>query len=152
MTRPAPAPAAGPMETDERRIAQLLALTLRVAEAIAQDIAALEQGRFDRLRSADEDVARLCAIYGREVAALKQTGLAVARTPRVAQLRRAAAQLNVLLARHQALVAAMRKASEGLVQAVAKEIQKRSDAAAPYRPIAAPRRTNTPAIVCNKMV
>ena len=153
MTSPAPDAAALLRAAEETRIAQLLVLTQRITDVLAADIAALEAGRFDSLRTTDDDVARLCAVYGREVAGLKAAGgVADARDPRIAQLRDAAAHLNVLLARHQTLVSAMRQASEGLVQAVAKEVRKVREDAAPYRAVPAARRAETPAIVYNKMV
>jgi hypothetical protein len=139
-------------QNETRRIEQLLALSTRIADALEADIAALEEGRFDRLRSTDPEVAQLCAIYGREVAALKSSGAKLARSAQTVALAESAARLNRLLTRHQSLVTAMRKASEGLVQAVAAEVQKSRDDIAPYRATPKERRSEAPAIVYNKVV
>jgi len=62
------------------------------------------------------------------------------------------ARLNGLLARHQRLVSCMRHASEGLVQAVAEEVQKTRERVAPYSPAQKPKRGPGDAIVYNNVV
>ena len=152
MNEPAAVIAENVRQADSRRIDQLLAMTGRIADALDQDISALQRGQFDQLRSTDPEIAQLCAIYGREVAALKASGMKLVRSERTYALTAAAARLNKLLARHQTLVTAMRKASEGLVQAVAEEVQKSRDNVAPYRATPKAKRSETPAIVYNKVV
>jgi len=142
-----------PMPNDEdRRIEYLLTLTARITDALSADIAALESGKFQSLRSTDPEVERLCALYGREVAGLKAAGGVKARSDKAKLLRKTAAQLNELLARHQNLVTAMRNASEGIVQAVAKEVQKNRESAAPYRPVPKAKPVSTGAIVYNRVI
>jgi hypothetical protein len=144
-----------PATTDPKlqRMEQLLIMSRRIGDAIAQDIAALEQGRFDALRTTDPEVERLCAIYGREVKALKADGgVKGAPAPIIAQLKESGARLNGLLARHQRLVTCMRHASEGLVQAVATEVQKTRESVAPYVPATQAKRASRGAIVYNRVV
>lgn len=85
----------------------------RLCDAISADIAALEQGDFSKLSTADPEVGRLCALYGREVTALKTAG-GIKNVPAqlVAALKESGARLNNLLAHHESLVACMRQASE----------------------------------------
>ncbi len=58
----------------QRRMENLLAMSNRLCDAISTDIAALEKGEFGDLASTDPEVGRLCALYGREVMALKNSG------------------------------------------------------------------------------
>ena len=138
----------------ERRLEQLLTMSNRLCEAIAADIAALEQGDFGRLSSTDPEIGRLCAFYGREVTALKSAGGIKNVPPElVAALKDSGGRLNTLLGRHESLVACMRQASEGLIQTIAEEVEKTRKRGAPYS--AAPqskRETSAGAIVYNKIV
>ena len=140
-------------DTRQRRLEQLLAMSTRIGDAIALDIAALEKGEFGDLKTADEDIEKLCAIYGREVKALKADGGVKDAPPQiVAQLKESGARLNGLLARHERLVSSMRNVAEGLVQAVAQEVQKTRERMAPYAPASKAKRGSGDAIVYNKIV
>jgi hypothetical protein len=135
------------------RCEQLLAMSLRIGDAIEADIAALEKGRFDSLKTADPELERLCALYGREIKALKSDG-GVQGVPSalVDKLKVAGARLNGLLARHERLTGCMRSVSEGLVQAVAEEVQKSRESAAPYAANPKAKRPFADAIVYNNVV
>jgi hypothetical protein len=142
-----------PSDAKRRRLEQLLAMSTRLGDAIALDIAALEKGQFGDLQTADANIEQLCAIYGREVKALKADGgVKDAPAPLIAQLKESGARLNGLLARHERLVSAMRNAAEGLVQTVAQEVQKTRERAAPYAATPKPKRSSGDAIVYNKVV
>ena len=152
MTVPAKADPAE--HANERRIENLLAMSNRLCDAIAADIKALEQGEFGQLVSTDPEVGRLCALYGREVIALKTSGgLKNVPAALVAALKESGGRLNRLLGQHESLVSCMRQASEGLVQAVAEEVEKTRKRGAPYSATPRPKReTSSGAIVYNKVV
>lgn len=138
----------------QRRMETLLAMSTRLCDTISTDIAALEKGDFGGIASTDPEVGRLCALYGREVLALKNSG-GVKNMPAelVAALKEAGERLSRLLGQHESLVLCMRQASEGLIQAVAEEVDKSRKRGAPYS--AAPkskRESSTGAIVYNKVV
>jgi len=136
-----------------RRLEQLLAISTRLADAIAADIAALEAGDFGDLKTTDPEVGRLCALYGREVMALKASG-GIKDMPGqlIATLKDTGGRLNKLLSRHESLVTCMRQASEGLVQAVAEEVEKSRRRGAPYSNKPSAKRVSSGAIVYNKVV
>jgi hypothetical protein len=140
--------------TTQRRMENLLAMSNRLCDAISADIKALEQGEFGQLASTDPEVGRLCALYGREVMALKNAGgIKNAPAELVAALKESGGRLNKLLGHHESLVACMRQASEGLVQAVAEEVEKTRKRGAPYSAAPKPKReTSSGAIVYNKVV
>jgi hypothetical protein len=147
--------AAKPVPVDSKtfRVERLLAMSTRIGDVIAADIGALEQGKFADLKTTDPEIDRLCAIYGREVKALKADGgIRGAPAEILAKLKESGTRLNGLLARHQRLVSCMRNASEGLVQAVAEEVQKTRERAAPYAPAAKSKRAPGDAIVYNNVV
>ena len=145
----------GPAEhATQRRVENLLAMSKRLCEAIAADIAALEQGEFGKLASTDPEVGRLCALYGGEVTALK-TSCGIKNVPAelVAALKVSGGRLNRLVGQHESLVSCMRQASEGLVQAVAEEVEKARKRGAPYHATPKPKReTSSGAIVYNKVI
>jgi hypothetical protein len=135
------------------RLEQLLAVSRRLGDAIEADIEALEKGEFGELRTTDPEIERLCGFYAREVKALKaEGGIKLAPGPLLAAMREAGARLDVLLRKHERLVAAMRQAAEGLVQAVAEDVEKSRSGAAPYRATPAAKRSSSGAIVYNKVV
>ncbi len=141
-------------ERQRMRLEQLLTVSGRLIEAVAADIAALEQGEFGQLRTTDPEIERLCAFYGREVRALKAQG-GVKRAPAalLAAMRKSGAQLDRLLKHHAHLVGAMREASEGLMKAVAEGVEKIRTADAPYTPVSkAKQASSSGAIVYNKVV
>jgi hypothetical protein len=144
------------LDADKTRILkleQLLAMSNRIGNAIAADITALESGKFDTLASADPEIEKLCALYGREVTALKSSGgINHAPRPLVAALKESGARLNGLLKRHNLLVGAMRNAAEGIVQAVAEEVEKTRANAAPYAASPKAKRGTPGAIVYNRVV
>ncbi len=138
----------------KQRMENLLAMSSRLCDAISTDIAALEKGDFGGIVSTDPEIGRLCALYGREVLALKNSG-GVKNMPAelVATLKASGERLSRLLGQHESLVTCMRQASEGLVQAVAEEVEKLRQRGAPYSATPKPRRqSSTGAIVYNKVI
>ena len=148
------APDTAAKERQKLRLEQLLTVSRRLSAAIAADIEALERGAFGELKTADPEIERLCAFYGREVKALKADGgIKHAPAQLIAALKESGAQLNGLLKIHERLVAAMRHAAEGLVQAVAEGVEKSRAGALPYTPNPAPKRSSAAgAIVYNKVI
>ena len=125
----------------------------RIGNAIAADIAALEDGKFDTLASGDPEIEKLCLLYGREVTAMKASGGIKGAPPALlAALKESGARLNSLLKRHGLLVGAMRHASEGIVQAVAEEVEKTRAGKAPYGAKPEAPRGKPGAIVYNRVV
>lgn len=144
-----------PMAAERRRmrLEQLLAVSRRLGDTIEADIAALEKGAFGELKTTDPEIERLCAFYAREVKAMKaEGGVKQAPAPLLAALREAGARLDGLLKTHERLVAAMRQAAEGLVQAVAEDIEKNRSGSAPYRAAPQAKRVSSGAIVYNKVI
>jgi hypothetical protein len=138
----------------QRRMENLLAMSTRLCDAISTDIAALEKGDFGAIASTDPEIGRLCALYGREVMALKSAGnIKNMPVELVEALKDSGGRLSRLLGQHETLVACMRQASEGLIQAVAEEVEKSRKRAEPYSATPKPKgKSSAAAIVYNKVV
>ena len=135
------------------KLEQLLAMSNRIGNAIAADIAALESGKFNALATADPEIEKLCALYGREVTALKASGgIKNAPGTLLAAMKQSGARLNGLLRRHALLLGAMRNAAEGIVHAVAEEVEKTRASRAPYGAKPKSARGTPAAIVYNRVV
>ena len=135
------------------RLEHLLAMGKRLAAAIEGDITALERGAFQDLRSTDPEISKLAALYAREVAAVKAAGgIGEAPAALLDALKETSVRLKAGLLRHDRLVMCMRQASEGLVQAVAEEVEKTRKQAVPYSPKQVPKGVSTGAMVYNKIV
>jgi len=142
-------------ERQRLRLEQLLTVSKRLIEAVSGDIAALERGAFADLKTTDPEIERLCAFYAREVRSLKAEG-GIKGVPKnlIASLKETGGQLDKLLVRHAHLVAAMREASEGLVQAVAEGVERARSGSKPYGQKKPPKKAaiSSGAIVYNKVV
>ena len=87
------------------RLEHLLAMGKRLAAAIEADITALERGAFQDLRSTDPEIAKLAALYAREVATVKAAGgIGDAPAALVAALKETSVRLKAGLLRHDRLV------------------------------------------------
>jgi hypothetical protein len=141
-------------KSQTQSLEKLLAMSKKLTDAIEGDIAALEKGAFDRLRTTDPEIAALASLYAREVAALKKAGGIGKGAPAalIAELKNLGKRMRKSLTRHERLVMCMRQASEGLIQAVADEVEKTRARTAPYtaHPHAKPAQGG--AIVYDKVV
>jgi len=140
-------------ETKRLKLEQLLAMSNRLCKAIAADIAALESGKLTELATADPEIERLCALYGREVMTLKASGgIKDAPAALLGALKESGAQLNGLLKKHGLLVGAMRSAAEGIVHAVAEEVEKTRASVTPYGIMPKAKRGTPGAIIYNRVI
>jgi hypothetical protein len=140
------------LNADPQKIELLITMAERLIAAIEADIAALKAGRPQDLRTTDPEFQRLSMLYGREAA-----GLDPARAKAVpSELRRkffdTTAKFRDALALHARLLTRVRNASEGIVKAVAEEIERRRAPACVYAPRAPTARPHAAAIAYNMFV
>lgn len=117
---------------NEARIERVIAMAERLIEALAADIAALENGEPRKMRSIEPEIQQLTAQYGREAAALNANALR--NQPLYSKLKTVTARLRDILLQHARLLTRIRNASEGMIRAVAEEVDRRRIAARPYAP------------------
>jgi len=140
------------VSADPQKIEHLIVMAERLIAAIETDIAALKAGRPQDLCTTGPEIQRLSALYGREAA-----GLDPARAKAAApELRRrffdTTAKFRDILAVHARLLTRMRNASEGMVKAVAEEIERRRAPMCLYAPTASAARPHAVAMVYNGLV
>jgi hypothetical protein len=120
------------------RIERVIAMAERLIEALAADIAALENGEPRKMRTIETDFQQLAVQYGREAAGLNPDFVRKHAPAQVyAKLRTVTQRLRELLLQHARLLTRIKNASEGMIRAVAEEVDRRRIAARPYAPKAA---------------
>ena len=129
------------MSDTQTKLQRILSISERLAAAIDADIKALEKGRPGEMKSIEPETQKLSLLYEKELAGFSPKEAAAMPPELRAKLMVAAKRLNECLERQQRLLKRMRTISEGMVRAVADEMQRRQMAARPYapRPIAKPR-------------
>jgi hypothetical protein len=133
------------------KLERLLAMSERLSAAITADIAALESGRPRDMKTIQPETQKLSALYERELSGFSPKETAAVPAELQAKCAAAAKRLSECLQRQQRLLKRMKTISEGMVRAVAEEMQRRQVAARPYSPKkAAPRSAS--AMVYNSVV
>jgi hypothetical protein len=138
--------------TDDPRIERLILLAERIIAALEADIALLKEGRHEALATVDPEIQKLTAIYGREAQGFD---------PRIAQSAPAGlrqrffaitAKFREVLQLHARMLTRVKNASEGLIRAIATEVERSNAPMRTYgpRPGAAP--ASTGAMVFNSVV
>ena len=134
------------------RIERLISLTDRLAGMLCEDVAALERGNARALQSTEASFQQLMHIYVREAAGVN-AAVAKSAPPELRdKLANSARRMNELLARHQRLVARVRNASEGMIQAIAREVERRRVSQRSYAPTAPIRPQSSGAMIYNSVI
>lgn len=135
------------MSAERGRVERLISIAERLIAALEADIAALKAGRLDEMRSVDPEIQRLTALYSNEAARV-DARLAKA-TPRDLWARFVAITraFRETLARHGRHLTRVRNASEGMIRAIAEEVDKRRATTRPYTPNVEEKRPSRAMIV-----
>ena len=140
------------MNADPQKIELLITMAERLIAAIEADIAALRAGRPLELQTIDPEIQRLSALYSREAAGLDPARAKAAPS----ELRRkffvTTAKFRDALTLHARLLTRVRNTSEGIVKAVAEEIDRRRAPMCTYAPAASYGRSRATAMVYNRIV
>ena len=140
------------MSEAQTRVERLIALTDRLANMLDADIAALEKGRPNELKSKDPSVQQLTILYTREAGSMN-AATAKAVSP---ELRRKLAastkRMNDALKLHQRMITRVRNASEGMIRAVAQEVERRRGFQRNYSRTPAPRPQSSGALLYNSVI
>jgi hypothetical protein len=140
-----------PMQ-DDARIERLIGLAERLVTALENDIAALKAGTPAALCTANPDIQRLTASYGREAHGFDVRIAQAAPAPLRSRFLAITAKFREALQLHTRLLAAVKNASEGMIKAIAEEVHKMNAPMRTYgpRPGAAPQSSG--AMVFNSVV
>jgi len=109
---------------DDPRIERLISLAERIIAALESDIAALKEGRAGALQTNDPEIQKLTAIYGREAKGFDPR-LAENAAPTLRQRFFAiTAKFREVLQLHGRMLVRVKNASEGIVRAIAAEVER----------------------------
>ena len=137
--------------TDEPRIERIIAMAERLIAALEADIAALKAGTPSAMRSTDPDIQRLSALYGREVQTLDPGIARSARADLRAKFIAVTAKIREVLALHARMLTRVRNASEGMIRAIAEEVDRMKAPMRTYGPAASQARGGS-AMIHNSVV
>ena len=137
---------------DTPRIERLIVMAERLIAALESDIAELKNGHTAALRTNDPEIQTLSALYGREALGFDPR-LAQSAPPSLRQRFIAiTAKFREVLQLHARMIARVKNASEGLVRAIATEVERMNAPVRTYGPrLDAPPKSSG-AMVFNKVV
>jgi hypothetical protein len=137
---------------DDPRIERLISLAERIIAALESDIAALKEGRPGVLATNDPEIQKLTAIYGREAKGFDPK-LAENAPPTLRQRFFAiTAKFREVLQLHARMVTRVKNASEGIIRAIAQEVERANAPMRTYGPRPGYRPPSPGAMVFNKVV
>jgi hypothetical protein len=138
--------------SDEPRIERMIAMAERLIAALESDIAALTAGNVVSLKTADPEVQKLTAQYGREA---QDFDLRIAQAAPVTLRTRfltITARFREVLQLHTRLLARVKNASEGMIRAIANEVDRMNAPTRVYGPRPGYRPQSSGAMVFNRVV
>ena len=137
---------------DDSRIERLISLAERIIAALETDIAILKDGGHQVLATADPEIQKLTAIYGREAQGF-DVRIAQSATPFLRQRFFAiTAKFREVLQLHVRMVTRVKNASEGLIRAIATEVDRANAPMKTYGPKLGYKPQSSGAMVFNSVV
>jgi hypothetical protein len=137
---------------DDPRIERLISLAERLIAALETDIAALKEGRTGLLSTNDPEIQKLTAIYGREAQGFDPR-IAQAAAPSLRQRFVAiTARFREVLQLHARTIARVKNASEGMIRAIAAEVERTHAPTRTYGPRPGYQPQSSGAMVFNRVV
>ena len=137
---------------DTPRMERLILMAERLIAALEGDIAALKEGRTAVLATADPEIQKLTAIYGREAQGFDPR-IAQAAPPSLRQRFIAiTAKFREVLQLHARMIARVKNASEGMIRAIAAEVERANAPTRTYGPRQGYAPQSSGAMVFNRVV
>ena len=137
---------------DDSKVERLISMAERLIMALEADIAALKAGRPAKMVSMDPEVQKLSVIYGQEAQNFDIRIAKAAPPPLRARFMAITAKFRQVLQLHQRMLTRVKNASEGMVQAIAREVERMNAPTRTYGPRPAGMPRSPGAMVFNKVV
>jgi hypothetical protein len=137
---------------DTPRIERLIMMAERLIVALESDIASLKEGRTAPLATADPEVQKLTAIYGREAQGFDPRIAQAAPAPLRQRFVAITAKFREVLQLHARMIARVKNASEGMIRAIAAEVERVHAPSRTYGPRPGYAPQSSGAMVFNKVV
>ena len=137
---------------DAPRIERLISLAERIIAALESDIAALQNGRTATLSTNDPEIQKLTALYGREAQGFDPR-IAESAPPTLRQRFVAiTARFREVLQLHARMIARVKNASEGMIRAIAAEVERTNAPMRTYGPRPGYAPQSAGAMIFNRVV
>ena len=137
---------------DAPRIERLISLAERIIAALESDIAALQNGRTATLSTNDPEIQKLTALYGREAQGFDPR-IAESAPPTLRQRFVAiTARFREVLQLHARMIARVKNASEGMIRAIAAEVERTNAPMRTYGPRPGYAPQSSGAMIFNRVV
>ena len=137
---------------DAPRIERLISLAERLVEVLEADIAALKAGKPGDMKSMDPENQKLSALYGREAQNFDMR-IAKSAPPSLRQRFMAVTgKFREVLQLHARMLARVKNASEGMVQAIAREVERINTTTRAYGPQSGYKAQPSQAMLFNRVV
>ncbi len=133
------------------RIERLVNIAERLIAAIEADIAALKAGKTADIRTGDPEIQRLSVLYGREAQGLTPEQAKAAPAPLFARFA-AVTRNSARFWRSRPPADAGAQRDEGMIKAIADEVERQTQPIRTYNPATAPYGRAPQAMVYNKVV
>ena len=138
--------------SDEPRIERLIALAERLTTALEGDIAALKAGTPAAMPSMNPEVQKLSVLYGREAQNFDIRLAKSARSDLCLRFLAITAKFRDVLKLHARMLTRVKNASEGMIQAIAREVERANAPMRTYGPRPGSAPSYPGAMVFNKVV
>ena len=141
-----------PAIKDEPRIERLIMMAERLIVALEADIAALKAGQPAAMKSMDPEIQKLTVIYGKEA---QNFDIRIAKSARAdlrARFVLVTAKFRDVLQMHARMLTRVKNASEGMIQAIAREVERMNAPIRTYGPRPPARPQPSGAMVYNRVV
>ena len=137
---------------DPARIERLIALAERLVAVLESDITILKSGNPAALKSADPEVQKLTAQYGQEARNFDIRIAQAAPLPLRTRFLAITAKFREVLQLHTRLLARVKNASEGMIKAIAEEVNRMNAPTRTYGPRPGYGAQSSGAMVFNRVV
>ena len=137
---------------DAPRIERLISLAERIIAALESDIAALQGGRTATLSTNDPEIQKLTALYGREAQGFDPRIAESAPGPLRQRFVAITAKFREVLQLHARMIARVKNASEGMIRAIAAEVERTHAPMRTYGPRPGYAPQSTGAMIFNRVV
>jgi len=137
---------------DEPRIERLIVMAEKLIAALEGDIAALKSGKPAAMKSMDPEVQKLSVLYGKEAQNFDIHLAKSARDELRARFVAVTAKFREVLQLHARLLTRVKNASEGMIQAIAREVERANAPMRNYGPKPAGPAPSPGAMLFNKVI
>lgn len=137
---------------DDPKIERLIAMAERLIAALEADITALKAGTPGAMRSMDPEIQKLSMNYGKEAQNFDIRIAKAARGELRAKFLSVTAKFREVLQLHARLLTRVKNASEGMIQAIAREVERMNAPMRTYGPRPPARPASSGAMVFNRVV